>query len=579
MTPLDLVRNKKQAVVHASELFGDDFFVVKVLEAGSWFLTNHREFDEFKVIFHYTRGRANPFHMLIGARWRMIRIARGISRQLGRLPIGASQHPETDNARSVEKRPHLDRHKATLLGSIRTDPQGWVVATDVGRIILRQTRDPLFLGVVDWLSAQMRGIALYLRCVTSSGFSVEKLRRLEVDGLRVGDLVASSTLRLYPQAGGALRSSKLAILSQLVDASSFLRYIDRACPVKETGTLVFVRERTYLDGLYMRRLHARGAMIFDWFRYDCDYKIYRGEDEYLHPQIAKPSKGVAGKAERRKVEEYLAGRIENPSGSLYYMRSHIGMGSALVDWSGQFVETQHHCWYPVLFLHSFDDAQFAFGWDGFDDLYGWVMFTVDKLVANPVVARVLIKPHPNVEYTQYPGDKRALEKLRRRFSVEPKVVWLSAACSVDALRGPGHFVGITHHGSVAEELVYRGIPAIGSVYAPWGKGFRFLTTWETPREYAEILDSLHLAAGVGEEQRRLLMDFVYSYRVSFNRVYSPKFCCPFLAVFGESCPDSIWDGFRKASELLRVTPHDDPRIKGYVDGCVRQAQMRGCNEC
>ena len=76
--------------------------------------------------------------------------------------------------------------------------------------------------------------------------------------------------------------------------------------------------------------------------------------------------------------------------------------------------------------------------------------------------------------------------------------------------------GLTHHGSVAEELVAVGVPVIASSKAPWGTTYPFLRVWNSPGEYIDILESLHAANWLppNDAQKEALVQFISEYRLS-----------------------------------------------------------------
>jgi hypothetical protein len=48
-------------------------------------------------------------------------------------------------------------------------------------------------------------------------------------------------------------------------------------------------------------------------------------------------------------------------------------------------------------------------------------------------------------------------------------------------------VGITHHGSVAEELVFKKIPVIASTNSYWGEEYKFGYWWKNVKDYENLI--------------------------------------------------------------------------------------------
>jgi hypothetical protein len=157
-----------------------------------------------------------------------------------------------------------------------------------------------------------------------------------------------------------------------------------------------------------------------------------------------------------------------------------------------------------------------FGLDGFEDLYDWTVVTIDECLGNRHIGRVLIKGHPNIELVTVSADKHAVERLRRRFQHEPRVAFIDPRTDIKALTSLGLVYGITHHGSVAEELVAVGLPVIASSTAPWKKNYPFLRLWDSPSEYVAILRGLKTTdwSAPGSREMEALLQYVHEYRLN-----------------------------------------------------------------
>jgi hypothetical protein len=171
--------------------------------------------------------------------------------------------------------------------------------------------------------------------------------------------------------------------------------------------------------------------------------------------------------------------------------------------------------HAVLFLHSFNDAQYFYGTDGFADLCHWADFTIETCLRNPAIGLVMIKSHPNINPRMQLKTRRTEEWLRAKYASEPRVVWLGRTSSLPAIAAVGSVVGITHHGSVAEELVFLGVPVIAFKNAAWREGYDFVRTWEKPETYAQLLGAISFDSGrVTANERDWLRQFVLEYRLT-----------------------------------------------------------------
>lgn len=66
---------------------------------------------------------------------------------------------------------------------------------------------------------------MFTRCYDRDGFSVSKLLNLNYNGIRIGDLVSSTTLRLNPEVGGSIRRGKIALLGMIIEAMGISDYV------------------------------------------------------------------------------------------------------------------------------------------------------------------------------------------------------------------------------------------------------------------------------------------------------------------------------------------------------------------
>jgi hypothetical protein len=227
----------------------------------------------------------------------------------------------------------------------------------------------------------------------------------------------------------------------------------------------------------------------------------------------------------------------------------------------------------VVFLHSFDDGQYFFGVDGFADTHEWTTFSIDQLLANSSVGTVCIKEHPAAVAGYYSGDKHGTAALRVRYEHEPRVVWLKADTSVKALSHLSLAIGITHHGSVAEELAVVGIPVIASTYAPWTDQYAFVRTWRTIDEYRRLLASLTPAMHrpVTAEEAAELYRFVFEYRIDCDDE-SRRHVINKVAAW-QSRPSRVTAGeYLEAAHYFSRLRAGDPDMRSLLDYLVADAR-------
>ena len=143
----------------------------------------------------------------------------------------------------------------------------------------------------------------------------------------------------------------------------------------------------------------------------------------------------------------------------------------------------------IVYLHSFTDAQYIYGYDGYHDLMDWCLNTISLLNSNEHVSKVIVKPHPGINPVYHPGDSFATNYLKSKISKFDKVQWADFHFDVNHINSLGLVVGITHHGSVAEELVFKKIPVIASTHSYWGEEYKFGYWWKDVKEYEKLISS------------------------------------------------------------------------------------------
>jgi hypothetical protein len=437
-------------------------------------------------------------------------------------------------------------------------------------------------------TASLRYILLYLRSFGSSislwlnhhergDFNVQKFLNLHFQNIHIGDCIASTTLREQPQLAGSLQSCMQLFLN-LTDAICICNLSNKLQKNKKNPTYVIVPEPTYLHFVYARALHYfRSTIIVEDFSYYSKFDITKPGVPYVNPWIAKPHPNLPDKNERSQIENYLKERIFETDRKLWYM--FVGQNNntltEIKDIHGDKIDLDDKKLYAVVFLHSFEDGQYFYGLDGFNDLYHWVIFTIDRLLNNSSINMILIIQHPNVDYKTYPSDKLAFENLLERYCVNERIVFIDKISSLVHLAKSVRMFGITHHGSVAEELVYLHQPIIGSATAPWQNHYSFVRTWKNPEDYAILLDSLSIKSWAHPSEPELNSLYAYIQEYRFNE-FQKKFpyqktagWMNFLRLYSrEPSVEMNRENQKKFEEIFREIPADDPVFREFINSLV-----------
>ena len=370
------------------------------------------------------------------------------------------------------------------------------------------------------IRACFRALQYWRECRQNGRLNVQALLLLRYRDVPVGDLVASETIGLNSSAGGSLRRCGfVALFGCLMDVVYTVDYILGRTWNAQEREYVTTSETTYLEELYRRTLKLRRFNILEFYDYSGRLRVVDPEEEVPNPFIVRGRNGEQLSAHQiEHTWRYLAERVSDAGRQLWYMNvgHNAGGQERVVDEQGHVVARDDQSLTVVIFLHGFDDAQYMFGLDGYEDLYDWTVVSIDECLGNRHIGRVLIKGHPNIDLVTVSADKYAVERLRRRFQHEPRVEFIDRRTDIKALTSLGLVYGITHHGSVAEELVAVGLPVIASSIAPWGKNYPFLRLWDSPSEYAAILRGLTTTdwSIPGSREMEALVQYVHEYRLN-----------------------------------------------------------------
>ena len=345
----------------------------------------------------------------------------------------------------------------------------------------------------------------------------------KTDILSHEDLLYSTQIRSAWRAGGDLYYACLHF-------STILEYfylkecsLDRLLDDKSSLLFSTALEQVYLDLLIPRRLTANGIKYIEIDTLDTSLRISLISPLYTHSLIPNPSinhRKILAEGSILWAKKYISQRLNGQK--LDYMISNNNRTSIQIIYN-KLKYLHGSC--VVLFLHSFSDACYFNGLDYFSSIWDWSIKTIDILAS--VNSHVIIKLHPNVDTSTYPGDRIALTKLNvyikkklKNYTLIKDELSLLDLLSLTKL-------GITHHGSIAEELISLGIPCVTSNAAPW-KNYRIsnLHACSTLAEYCFVIKKFSKSAqnhrSLAIEDKCLYIDdslahFIEDYRFASSK--------------------------------------------------------------
>lgn len=325
--------------------------------------------------------------------------------------------------------------------------------------------------------------------------------RIRFSGVVVGDLVMSTALRSNPESVAyPHRTQRLGImLASAAGRVAATLKRQRSLQTSATTAIWCTPEQSYLQAILPRAAtqNQPGLQLVD----DAEGTIsliFTSNLEPVPPLLVVPPVGLT---DRSWALEHLSNRLQS-------------LGERTVEACDQagfapHDETDQSQIDILLFLHDFADGEFMNGIDGLGSNFQWAQFTLNQLSGRSGL-RVFVKPHPAIHMdSKFARQVRGLlDKLRN--SSADSMTWIDSSCSPQNHLRLGSSVGITRYGTVAEELVFCGIPAVASINAPYA-AHHFATHWQDLKAYSRVLHDLPRIAsrGVSAVQREACLDYVF----------------------------------------------------------------------
>ena len=317
----------------------------------------------------------------------------------------------------------------------------------------------------------------YLKYFSKSALKNKAYLKYKVANVHVGLHVLSEALRADYKSYGSIFHCRLGILTALYKLHSSVKEYKQIVLPKQSNSFVCGPDQEYIYGFFSRYMSDQGVHFIEMSCLKYPYiKRKLNEKYYSRLNLSKLEIDFLD-VEKDKITEYYQNRIERPWEVFRYKVEKYSANKEL-KLNGVTV---------ILYLHSFTDAQYIYGYDGYHDLMDWCLKTISLLNSNEYVSKVIVKPHPESTSAYHPGDSIANEYLKSQISSFDKVEWADFHFDVNHIDTSGLVVGITHHGSVAEELVFKKIPVIASTYSNWGEEYKFGYWWKDIKDYETLI--------------------------------------------------------------------------------------------
>lgn len=531
------------------------------IDAGLWLLSRSEKINEVEIILHplfievvtplFFFGRLlskDWLDLIPHLKFTLAAVRPGVSKQSG------------DSARSV----------------FNCVASGETILLSTSRGTLRVKQAPISsLHRLKYFSPQfyLRTLRRFRYLHDGLKLSVDRFLTFSLDGVVIGDLVAAHALRSEQRAGGSIKRLK-NLWQYFYRGCALIRYAEDYALGNPTGQNVFVytNEVTYLHGIYMRFFRCRGASSLERFDPKLSFRLVGPSEEVVSPKIVT----ARLTAEQLEIEQeqtaikYMEERIKDPSSRLVYMihGSNSTHHSVRLESGVEAIFTRDKI-DVVIFMHSLSDGQYSYGYDGFEDIADWAIFTIQTIIADNSLGNVYVKLHPNTPSEKVPADDAFKRRVLRLFGSTNRCSFLDSSVSPKALASQGRFLGITHHGSVSEELVFLGIPTIGSRFARWGYCYNFVLAWSSIEEYRLMLRTLPQIYDEWDQKYRVaeLLTFLVDYRINAVSQFENAPWLRAARAIGENYIYNI-DNYPIGERALRDLPVDSNILQSILEEMI-----------
>ena len=263
--------------------------------------------------------------------------------------------------------------------------------------------------LLNFITLNYRVIMDFLNYFKRSALKRKAYLNYKVVNIYAGLNVLSEAIRSDYKSYGSIFNCRPGILTSLYKLHSFIAEYKEISLPKDSTAFVCGPAQNYIYGFFSRFFSDRGACFVEITSRQQPYIKYElKEKNYSSPKIYQIINDVEH-IDKKKISDYYKSRIETPWVTWNYMKpleAKLSSNKKLINLNGVSV---------VLYLHSFSDAQYAFGYDGYNDLMDWAISTISLLNSNNHVSKVIIKPHPGINHVYYPGDFIANKYLRSKF--------------------------------------------------------------------------------------------------------------------------------------------------------------------
>ncbi len=149
----------------------------------------------------------------------------------------------------------------------------------------------------------------------------------------------------------------------------------------------------------------------------------------------------------------------------------------------------------LIYAHSFTDGQMLYGYDGFINVYDWLIFTINELSKNKN-NKIMIKAHPFFFDAKFPNlmmkyDRKLFLKIADKYKDNKNVIFIKEPIKNSDLLyqlNKRKTILISHHGSAILEGLFLKFKCISSISTFWSSKFKVTNNWKNQQTYKKILN-------------------------------------------------------------------------------------------
>lgn len=307
----------------------------------------------------------------------------------------------------------------------------------------------------------------------------KSLAGAKVGGVHVGRYIVSTTMR----SPNATRSRLFATVRKFCLIIKGAYYYTISENFLNTIEYSYLHDTNYLMGIVNDVLMKKRAIVFlkgqPFSLFDCQ----RGFEEQTVPFVLRYNRQPY---DSNLAYDFIVKRIKRPNAYISYLKVDEQLPK---DFSLDYKKKN-----AIVYAHSFTDAQLAYGYDGFDSVYSWLMATVAQLLKNDYF--VIIKAHPNFYAPSHQSkvvdwDKKIWGSVVKRLSRYENIQVLDFPmfnCTLLQLLERENTLLVSHHGNAVVEGAAMNFKTISSECSLWGRAYKFGEVWGSQEEYFAILE-------------------------------------------------------------------------------------------